>query len=454
MLWKCIKTCMLRNPFQTIRDANQTLTFVQVVEESEKLAKQLSRNLYGIHCKSDVKTIIAILACMCARKTALPLSNRYGEKYNSYIVETMEVHSFIEDDGESFVVRNGAYRKEEKELQDVAWVLCTSGSKGKPKGVMLTYDAIYRNLLGSNSFFETGSKDRVLAGRGFYHCSSLTGELLMSLVRGAGIYCYSGGFLPAAILRTIEKENISVYSGTPTVFYYLCQMMEREKNSKSKLRYCNVGGERMSKQSFERIRNNLTDTAVIHSYGLTETCSRATYAQLNSIHQADCVGDLLPGMEAVIVDERGNACGPDEKGEVLFKGKCLMKGYYLDSIRTEKVMDSGWFKTGDVGYLDSDKKLHIVGRKDDMIIRAGVNIYPHEIEQVLREEPVIADVKVSVDTEEKVTQELVMQVVAAEAENLSKAAVLALCKRLLPEYLIPSKIQIVKSLSLSQAGKR
>lgn len=454
MLWEYVKRCMLQNPFQTISDGRQSFTFAEALEKSEKLAKRLSGDLYGIYCKSDVMTIIAILACLCAKKTALPLSNRYGEKHNASIIGTMKVNSFIEDENGYFVVKTGSHLMCKENLENVAWILCTSGSTGKPKGVMLTYDAIYHNLCGSNSFFVTSSTDRLLAGRGFYHCSSLTGELLMSLIRGVGIYCYSGGFSPASIMKIMMDEGITVYSGTPTVFYYLCQFLDRKEKIRSQLGYCNVGGEMMSKQSFDIMKKALKETTVIHSYGLTETCSRATYVHLSEMREANFAGSMLPGMEVVVMDERRNECKPYQRGEILLKGKSLMKGYYQELKQTFRVMNDGWFRTGDMGYLDEEGKLYVAGRKDNMIIRAGMNIYPYEIEQILRGEPDIEDIKVVVDKTGNVTQELAVQVLPVKGRNLSKADVLDLCKRRLPEYLIPNRIEMVDGFVLSQAGKR
>lgn len=414
------------------------------MEESERFAKRLVDQKYGICCKSDVQSVKAILACLAAGVIAAPLSARYGAVHNRKIIETMGIGDVILDENGMLVIQStGLRHKRELELEDVAWILSTSGTTGVPKGVMLTRSAILQNLKDSNKFFLSRPGDTILAGRGFFHCSSLTGELLMSLVRGVNIYCYEKEFEPLKLVEVMEREMITLYSGTPTVFYYLCRMLKKSEIG-SLLRYCNVGGEPMQEQSMELIRQVLPKTQFIHSYGMTETCSRATYYSLNEKYaQADCVGQMLESYSVCIVDEKENSLSTNQEGQVLIAGPCVMKGYYGDSNRTRQVLDGGWLRTGDIGWMDENGFLHVKGRKDDMIIRAGVNIYPNEVEQIIRKQGCIEDVKVYAEKGVGIAKRLIAEVTLKEGREMSQKELVKLCKESLSMNLMPDQVRVV-----------
>lgn len=447
---------MLKYPMQRISDDRRSRTYIRLVEETEELAKRLCRQKYGILCSSDVLNAEALLACMAAGVTAVPLSNRYGELYNKKLIKSMRLSYLLVEEGGKIKVRNcGAVHSEiEKELEGITWLLPTSGTTGQPKGVLLSGEAILQNLRDSDTFFLSEPGDKILAGRGFFHCSSLTGELLMSLIRGVEICCYAGGFQPHQLAEEIIRKQITVYSGTPTVFHYLCRVMGKQK-SHIPLRYCNVGGEMMNRQTLTAIGQVLKGTQVIHSYGMTESCSRATYLKLGDEELPEnCVGRTLPGLSAMIIDKQGNPLGEGKEGEICLTGTGIMSGYYHDHEQTDKALKDSWLRTGDMGWKDCRGRLYICGRKDDMIIRAGVNIYPREIEEPLKEHPDIKEARVYAEQGEGITKRLAALIVPEEGCWLSDRELMEICSQRLPRYLIPDRIQIAGEMELSQAGKR
>ncbi len=444
MLWEYMKANLLRYDNAEVYNREERVVFKELVVQAESFAKRLGGQKYGICCKSDVQSVKAILACLAAGVTAVPLSGRYGDVHRQRIMEAMDISDLIVDEeGRLAIQRTGLGQKWEPELEEVAWILPTSGTTGIPKGVMLTRNAILQNLNDSNHFFLSKPGDTILAGRGFFHCSSLTGELLMSLIRGVNICCYEQEFEPMKLLEAMEREKITLYSGTPTVFYYLCRML-RKIGTRSLLRYCNIGGEPMHKQSLELIRQVLPETQFVHSYGMTETCSRATYYSLNQEQaQADCVGQMLESYSVCIVDEKGNAISSNQEGQVLIAGPCVMKGYYGNPDKTRQILDGGWLRTGDIGWLDEQGFLHVKGRRDDMIIRAGVNIYPKEIEEILKKQSCIDAVRVYSEKGIGIARRLIAEVMLKEGRQMSQKELVELCKESLPLNLMPDQVRVM-----------
>ncbi len=453
-LWDYIKSCMLHYPKQIICDDTMTKTFCQMVEEAEEFAKSLTGRKYGVYCCSDVMTIKALLACLAADVTAVPISNRYGAEHRKRIIESIGINRILSDQDGTLVITGNNISELDEKLEGIVWILSTSGSSGRPKGVMLSEMAVYQNLKASESFFDSCNRDILLANRGFYHCSSLTGELLMSLIRGVKICCRSIDFSPYLVMNQMVSDTISIYSGTPTVFYQLCRMMKRENAPKIALKYCNVGGEAMNSFSQDMIVNTLQETKLVHSYGMTETCSRVTYHFMQgSNKEASCVGNMLSGMEAVIVDEKGNEALPKQKGEILIKGACIMSGYYRNQKLTDAVLQDGWLKTGDIGFKDSTGMLYCCGRKDNMLIRGGVNIYPEEIEDILKKHPLMENVKVITQNKDTGNPQLHAKVWLAEPYCADYGKLMEICKSVFSSYQMPDTIELGDKIVLNQAGK-
>lgn len=453
-LWDYVKSHMLQYPEQIICDDKISETFCQMVEKAEDFAKNLTGQKYGIDCGSDVLTIKALLACLAAGAAAVPLSNRYGSGHRERIIEAAQISSLISDEGGQLHITGGGSGRIEKELEGTAWILFTSGSSGEPKGVMLSEKAVYHNLKASEMFYDTDSRDILLANRGFYHCSSLTGELMMSLIRGVKICCRSIGFSPYLILSQMEADSVSLYSGTPTVFYQLCRALKREKTPDTALKYCNVGGEALNDCYRDMLINTLQETKLVHSYGMTETCSRATYHFLHgSDKKASCAGKMLSCLKAVIADEKGNELPEGQKGEIRIKGACIMDGYYRNPDLTDSVLQDGWLRTGDIGFKDGDGLLYICGRRDSMLIRGGVNVYPEEIEYLLKKHPDVENAKITVQYKDAGNPQLHARVWLAEPYRTDYKKLAEICKNIFSGYQMPDTVELADCVRLSQAGK-
>ncbi len=446
-----LERSMLQNAGNKIYGYGISMTFMQLYHQATQLSKKLCRQKYGILCESDVLYAQALLACMIAGVTAVPLSNRYGNTYNERIIKNMQLEDFILQDGWEIIVREGKYVLPEDELKDVVLIPSTSGSMGRPKGVMLTYASVYQNICDSDCFVEAGRGDKFFVGRGFSNCSSIIEGLFINFILGIDIYCMEGEYLPRRILMEWENEGITMCAATTTAFYYLCQSMNGNR-SRIKLRYCCIGGEKMSEVIFREIRNTMSDVKIVHSYGMTETCSRATYQEIHEQKTSNCVGTLLASLSAKIVDQKGRILPANKEGQLLLSGPSIMKGYYRESGKTREAMQEGWLQTGEIAWMDKEKRIYIEGRKDEMIIKGGMNIYPQEIEQAILKNEEVNDIYVYAK-HNGVTGQVAAEIVLKKGAVYDCGTFMKWCTLHMPMHQIPDQIYIVEQTSKKKMGK-
>ena len=435
MLYEFIRHRMLEHSDQIISDGRKTLTYSEVLECAEVLGNQLTEEKYGLLCDSDFDTAISLLACFYARKTAIPLSKKYGDKHISRIIEKAQIAHLITSSG---VIRIADTMPESEDLTDVALIMCTSGTTGKPKGAMITEKNLVTNLNDIEKYFQINNTDHILIARPLYHCAVLTGELLISLMKGLQISFFSEGFIPQRILSVAKDKKITVLCGTPTLFYHLAALNSKSKTPLS-LRVIVVSGECMTQKAAESIRSAFAETKIYNVYGLTEASPRACYLLPEEFDQRPLsVGVPLASLEAKIEDN-----------ELLLKGGSIMKGYYNDPDATAKSIRNGWLYTGDIAECDDQGRVYIKCRRDNMIIRSGMNIYPQEIENALKQDERISDVLAFGVKNDTVSEKIHIKVVT----TLSKSDVFEVCKNCLAAYELPDVINIVDEIPKNASGK-
>ncbi len=451
MLWNYLKEIIMKNPSQTIGEGDANMTYEETVIFVEEFAKRLEgeRNVC-ILCRSELFSAIALLSCFAAKVTAVPMSMRYGEEHCRRILNTVDPSAIITDVyGELEVMCLHCLSTENEAEPHPALIMCTSGTTGAPKGVMLSERNVIANLRDICSYFDITKEDTLLISRPVYHCSAITGELLTALVKGAKIRFCSGRFDATEILRCIEKEKITVLCATPTVFSLLARL--RERYDISSLKTVCISGECMSDELGKRIARAFDGVKIYHVYGLTEACPRVSYLppELFDEHPGS-VGLPLDSVSVKIIKADGNEAKRNEDGILWVKGENVMLGYYHAPEQTEKVLKDGWLCTGDMAYMDSDGLLYIKGRSDNMIIRGGMNIYPAEIENALSDDPRVREVmaygKKCADDSEKICLKI-----AGDFTDASE--VKELCAARLPSYAIPAHIELVEALPKNGSGK-
>ena len=450
-LWNYIKEEMQRNSTQLIFEKERILSYKDVITFSEMFARKITgEKCCAILCDSEMNAAKALLSCFAADVTAVPLSPRYGEQHCKKIMDLISPTSLITDkDGELQVVHMTESHYQEPQDEHPALIMCTSGTTGVPKGAMLSENNIMTNLKDIAAYLHIGCDDTILIARPLYHCAVLTGEFLLSLVKGTKICFYSDLFNPHSLLNVIDENNITVFGGTPT----LISMMARfnRGNSNRSLKHINISGECMSAEVGKRIADAFPAAKIYHVYGLTEACPRVSYLPPEKFGEVpDSVGIPLKSVTLKLIAPTGEVAGVNEQGILWVRGDNVMLGYYNAPEQTARVLQDGWLCTGDIAVLDQNGLLRIKGRNDDLIIRAGMNIYPQEIESVLKRDKRVREILVYGLVHPYAGVQIGMKV-AGDFKTIDE--VKQLCMQTLPSYQMPSVIELLEELPKNGSGK-
>lgn len=447
-LWQKIKQKMLQHPTQTVSEGGHKLTYEELVIFAERFSFKLSCNCYGILCNSELSCAMAILACFAAGASAVPLSIRYGEKHCRKIINTIGMPYMISDTKGELSVINIDMGKYQEPQQHPALIMCTSGTSGNPKGVMLSEKNILTNLNDISEYFDVDETDTILIARPLYHCAVLTGEFLLGLSKGAKIVFSSEKFNPISLIQKIEDENISVFCGTPTLISTMSMFIK--EGQCLPIKKMAISGECLTENTASKIQKAFPNTKKFNVYGLTEASPRVTYLPPELFGTTTSVGIPLKSVQIKIVDDNDKELPSNQVGELLVKGDNVMLGYYKEPNRTSKTKRNDWLHTKDLAYIDIEGLLYIKGRKDNMIIRGGMNIYPQEIENTLIQDKRVEDVLAYGVTENEITKICIK--IKGQFKTIKE--VKELCIELLPSYQVPNYIEIVDDIPKNGSGKK
>lgn len=447
-LWDYIKRHMLMNYGSTVSENNAVMTYEELVIWAEYYAQGLKRkNCIAILCVSEMAAAMSLLACFAAGVTVVPVSMRYGEKHCGSILRRLKPDWIITDMyGELMLmnIKDGQYKKPDKHP---AMIMFTSGTSGIPKGAMIAEDNLIGNIRDIARYFRINNDDTILITRPIYHCGVLTGEFLVSLIKGVNIRFCSERFNPVKWIYLIDKYNISVMCGTPTMMNVMAlALRNRRLNS---LRSISISGECLSESVAHRIRRCFGDIDIYHVYGLTEACPRVSYLPPDMFDDMpDSVGIPLKSSEIKIINDAGLPAKADEPGILWMKGNVMM-GYYDDTVQTDRILIDGWLNTGDIAVQNERGYIWIKGRSDELIIKAGMNIYPEEIEAALKQDELVEEALVYPIMKNGVTSIGLKVVGSVKNED----DVRKLCTRYLCDYQLPAVIDIVDELEKNASGK-
>ncbi len=334
---------------------------------------------------------------------------------------------------------------------DTAVMLYTSGTTGRPKGVLLSHANLISNAVGGRgpeAELEPHAMEVQLAVLPLAHAFGILVSNLAYL-SGAKIIMHPR-FDTTAVLSAIERHRIEAFAGVPAMFVALLYSPEAEKYDTSSLKYCASGSAPLPVDillGFEKKFN----CPIREGYGLSEASAALTSHGANMPRKPGSVGVPIPGVEIRIVDEHDNPLPTGEVGEVIARGPNIMKGYFNMPDETQSAMRNGWLHTGDMGRFDEDGYLYIVERKKDLIIRGGFNIYPRDIEEVLTSHPAVIEAAVVGIPSARMGEEVKAYVVIrtpVDAETL-----MAYCREHLANYKTPSQIEFLSALPRNAIGK-
>ncbi|HRW36677.1 MAG TPA: FadD3 family acyl-CoA ligase [Aquihabitans sp.] len=348
-----------------------------------------------------------------------------------------------------------AARRAEVGPESVADLLFTSGTTGKPKGVICAHEQTLRTVATWANVVGLGPDDRYLAINPFFHSFGYKAGIIAWLVTG-GVLVPMGVFDVPEAMRLITEHRISMVPGPPTLYQTILNHPDRAQLDSSSLRLAVTGAASVPVSLVEQMRSDLGFDTVITAYGLTEGCGFATMCRRSddATTIASTSGRAMPGIEVRVAAEDGTAQPPGEAGEVLVRGYNVMRGYFEDPAATAEAIDGdGWLHTGDVGVMDERGYLRITDRIKDLFIVGGFNAYPAEIESLLLDHPHIAQVAVVGIPDERMGEVAAAFVVAATGTEPDPDEIVAWAREHMANYKAPRVVRVVDALPFNAGGK-
>ncbi len=336
-------------------------------------------------------------------------------------------------------------------VHDMAILMFTSGSTGVSKGVMISQYSLVNNAWNTVNIYQCCAQTDVPIILTPLHHIMGTFVLLTHIFAGSPV------FLPAKsspdyVLDCIEKYRVTMLNAVPTLFLAMCELQKQKPRDISSLDHGAIAGGSYSPEQFLYIEKEL-GMKLFCTYGMTETCTIITNSKFTtpSEERYDNVGEFIPGVEYAFKNTFGKTVEKGKTGEICIKGFNLMLGYYEDEEATKAVMDEeGYFHTGDLGYLDENNHLHIVGRIKDIIIRGGDNLSPAKIENAIASVDGVKYVSV-VGAPDDYYGEITCAAVVAD--GLNESGLKEKLKDKLRKIEIPDKILFLDTLPLNASGK-
>lgn len=336
-------------------------------------------------------------------------------------------------------------------------LLYTSGTSGKPKGVELSHANLLSGAAGTVEVIGVGESDVVVGISAFFHVYGLGPGLLGTLLAGASLVLVTESD-PAAMLDAAEAQGATVHYGIPTLFVGEVAQLKVRSRDLSRLRLAVVAGAPIDDELVESVSEQLGVT-VIAGYSVTETASTVstTGPSDNAQQRRFTVGRPLPGTHVRIVEstDAGDVDLPVESvGEIRVKGPGVMMGYYRQPRETADSFDSeGYFRTGDLGILDEDGFLHLVGRNRDVIIRSGFNVYPREVESRIEAHPAVREAAAIGVADPLLGEAICACVVPVEGAIVTGHEIVDWCRETLADEKVPDLVRFVDELPRTDTGQ-
>jgi acyl-CoA synthetase (AMP-forming)/AMP-acid ligase II len=336
---------------------------------------------------------------------------------------------------------------------DVAALLYTSGTTGRPKGAMQTHRNLVSNAMNATSLFQFAPGDRTLIVAPFYHATGSNSQLTAMLYAG-GTSIVRPAFKADDFMEWIERESVTVGIGVATMFWLMLHSPNFGRYDLSSLRYIVYGGSPAPVELLRQLRRTFPRVQLGNVWGLTECTSIATLLpDSETLRIPESVGLPAPVLQVRVVDAAGQGVPDGESGELIVKGPSVVRGYWRRPEATAGTFKDGWLYTGDLGLKDADGFFYVLDRKKDMIIRGGQNIYCIEVENVLYQHPAVLEAAV-VGVPDEVFGEQVKAVLAAKpGMALDGEEVRDFCRRAIADYKVPKYVEIVPALPRNPGGK-
>jgi long-chain acyl-CoA synthetase len=367
-------------------------------------------------------------------------------------------------DVETFVVTPGEFEQQlaaaeparevvERDEQDTAVILYTSGTTGSPKGAELTQANMLTNCrIVTESVIVVNEDDRLLGALPLFHSFGQSCTMNVA-INARAMVSLIPRFDPVKALEILERDEITIFEGVPTMYTAMLAVPDRDRYDVSALRLCVSGGASLPVETL-RAFEEAFGCKILEGYGLSETSPVASFNHPHKERKAGSIGTPIEGVEMKAIDDDGNEVARGEPGEIAIRGHNVMKGYWQRPDATAEAIDAdGWFKSGDVATVDEEGYFFIVDRKKDLIIRGGYNVYPREIEEVLYGHPAVLEAAVVGVPHGELGEEVGAAVVLSEGAEASADELREYCKGEVAAYKYPRHVWFLDELPKGPTGK-
>jgi long-chain acyl-CoA synthetase len=337
---------------------------------------------------------------------------------------------------------------------DTALIIYTSGTTGRPKGAELTHSNLLLNAILSSDLYKPGPEDVLLTVLPLFHIFAMTVLMNAGLYRGT-----TNVLLPRfdaeAVFGLMQKHRVTFFAGVPTMYWGLLNYKGDKFDLKAiagNLKKCLSGGASLPVTVLEEFEARF-NVEILEGYGMSEGSPVVTFNQEEVGRKPGSIGTPVWGVEVKIADENGREVPVGEKGEILYKGHNVMKGYYNKPEANAKTLVDGWLHSGDVGVMDEDGFFYVVDRTKDMVIRGGLNVYPREVEDVMMKHEAVSMVAVIGVPDDEYGEEVKACVVLKEGRSVLESDLMAWTKDRIAAYKYPRVIEFLTALPQSATGK-
>lgn len=476
-LLRTIRNQLLLHPRRVaVVDDQRTWRSFELLALSWHLAREIAaatdRPRVGVMLPTSGLFPAAALACWTAGRTVVPLNYLLSADELAFVVEDAELDAVVtigpmvdlvgglpaqvrqlrlEAMGERLRRLPAPRRLRGVSLRDPAVILYTSGTSGRPKGVMLSERNLDANVRQCRDWAGFTQRDVILGVLPQFHSFGLTVLTLLPLASGCKAV-YTARFIPKRLVDLAIEHRPTAFVAIPSMFNALRQVKSAPADAFASLRYAVSGGEPLPDAVAKGFEERF-GVVIDEGYGLTETGPVANWCRPQE-HRSHSVGRPLPGIEERIVAEDGRLCGAGEDGEVRIKGPNVMMGYFKRPEETAAVFDEqGFFRSGDMGRFDADGFLSITGRIKEMLIIAGENVFPREIEEVLDAHPSVQASAVIGMPDESRGEVALAFVEVREGAAFDETELRSHCRKFLGQHKVPREIRRLDALPRNPTGK-
>ena len=335
----------------------------------------------------------------------------------------------------------------------LAVILYTSGTTGRPKGVMLSHGNLLSNAQAIITYLGLTASERGLCVLPF-HFSYGNSVLNSHLLCGATLLLEDNLAFPHVTLERIQNDAITGFAGVPATFALLLGRCRLEDYNLRTLRYITQAGGAMPRATIERLRAATPGIEIFIMYGQTEATARLTYLSPEKLDdKLGSVGLPIDGVEIKVRDDQGRAVPSGTIGEIYARGPNVMLGYWHDPEATRNVLRDGWLRTGDLGHCDSDGYLYIDGRAVEMIKTGAFRVSPQEVEEAISGLEGVQEVAVTGVPDDMLGQAIMAVVIPKPGSDLDARAVKAHCHQRLAAYKVPKQVDFVTEFPRTASGK-